>query len=79
MEIKTKFNVGDKVYIIYLFCSKWKVALDKYEIIETNIKINNSRLSVNYTMKPTLEICSEKYCFATKEEAQKECDKRNGK
>ena len=77
MEIRTKFNVGDRVYILEILCRKWVIipySLN-YDCAITEIVIRYD--GIYY--RTSLSIYSEKDCFLTKEEAQKECDKRNGK
>lgn len=120
METRTKFNVGDKVWIIqrnnYIYencdicentgavkikgkeflCPEcrgerkkiykvnWDVTEEAREIKEIIIKkLENRPLKISYfcldkSNHYIIEIHDED-CFATKEEAQKECDKRNGK
>lgn len=76
MEIKTKFNIGDRVYILEILHRKWVVipySLN-YDCVITEIAIRDD--GIYY--RNCLSIYSEKDCFLTKEEAQKECDRRNG-
>ena len=68
MEIKTKFNVGDKVFTII---GKNTIAERKVKAIifeDNTISYSAGNLDISY---------AEGSCFATKEEAQAECDKRN--
>ena len=78
MEIKTKFNVGDKIFYIYeMFKGVWRVS----SIVEVSyIKIfEKDKLVYAVFENDFLPIIfvEEENCFATKEEAQAECDKRN--
>lgn len=90
MEIRTKFNIGDKVIYIDKFTenneTKWRVmdCFGKCEIygfrvfadsvycilFEENYR-NKFNFDTDYNHK-------EEDCFLTKEEAQKECERRNG-
>ena len=80
MKIETKFNIGDIIYLIREFRGKWYVENIKFKIVEivqtvfeswTNIKLSTEK-GITYRV-------SKIDCFATKEEAIKECDLRNGK
>lgn len=75
MEIRTKFNVGD-----YIWCVGFNYD-DEEEIFFgeiKDIKVSHNENFYSITSCDYIEF-NEKNCFATKEEAQKECDKRNGK
>lgn len=74
MEIRTKFNVGDKVYHIYqlLRTGTWYWLEDIISEIDYKTDLGIRYWSDNRVWK-------EQNCFATKEEAQKECERRNGK
>ena len=78
MKIETRFNIGDIIYLIREFRGKWYVENIKFEIVEivqtvfeswTNIKLSTEK-GITYRV-------SKIDCFATKAEAQKECDRRN--
>ena len=76
MEIKTKFNLGDIPFLILndMFDDKWYVAPkddDEDEIIEIII----DEFGIHY--RTPFRINPEQDCFATKKQAQAECDKRN--
>ena len=77
MEIRTKFKILDRVYIIEIEGGKWVVLPyflnDDCTITEIIIRYEGVYYRTN------LAIYSEKDCFWTEKEAQKECDKRNGK
>lgn len=92
MEIKTKFNVGDKVWIIeFIAGTKYikekaiptKVWFVSYEDVEikgfTIMQLENGETGIFVNLKSTNLGFLESECFSTKEEAQKECEKRNGK
>jgi len=77
MEIRTKFNVGDTVYVV--INEKNDIMLP-YIVIKKKIDFiltayNGENLGIRYTHN----LYWEGDCFATKEEAQKECERRNGK
>ena len=79
MEIRTKFDVGDKVWIIDCFenfehNAEWFVHYEM-EIDGIKIEIEDDEITIFYCFVDTGE--PEELCFATKEEAQKECDRRN--
>ena len=82
MEIRTKFNLNQKVWVIDINNSKWKV-IDKFKIVGvTVVKDRVREQDVDYELdygdgKHFLNL-NESICFKTKEEAQKECDLRNG-
>lgn len=76
MEIRTKFNVGDKICVISYF--------DDWGVQWVNVKITGIEIFVKRKNNIVYNIDSliyggynEEYCFATIEEARKECDKRN--
>lgn len=74
MEIKTKFDVGDRIYPIRYFNDEKKFCREKDFIVDA-ININTEK-EIQYF--DGWFYYNEINCFATKEEAQKECDKRNG-
>lgn len=84
MEIRTKFNVGDKVYVIYYNTNEKKYFIKKMKIyyitcyVEYNntIKINCSIHDLQWANDT--DCVAEENCFATKEQAEKECNTRNG-
>ena len=71
-EIRTKFNVGDKVWEIAIWKGKWCV-IGQY-IIE-GIYYDSSK-GIKYGLHLSTSINKED-CFATQAEAQAECNKRN--
>lgn len=83
MEIRTKFNVEDKVYRLkYTLMEtknrtyKWVYVLDTISCIYTRTQ---KFTKIIYWFVSLGVETYEKDCFATKEEAEKECDRRNGK
>lgn len=75
MKIETKFKVGDKIYCINYF--KGVVERTIIRIIITSI---TSKVYYDVCfIENCEELYEEKDCFTTKEEAIKECDRRNGK
>lgn len=86
MEIKTKFNVGDKVYRLkYTLMEtenrvyRWTCVLDTINSIYTRTeKFTKIIYYFNYGSLGGVNVL-EKDCFKTREQAQKECDRRNGK
>jgi len=87
MEIKTKFNVGDYVWFIDyetkgLTITHWYV-VKSFQIYKIKICLYNDEYesdSIVYSnVRSGISQIEEDLCFATKEQAQKECDRRNGK
>lgn len=77
MDIKTKFKVGDKICVIDYF-ENWSIKW-LYETV-TGIQISVKRKKTYITYEIDALIYGgydEEYCFATKEEAEKECERRN--
>lgn len=72
MEIRTKFEQGDKVWEIAIWEGKWCV-IGQY-IIEGIYY--DSKEGIKYGLHLSTSI-KEQDCFATKEEAQKESKRRN--
>lgn len=69
MEIRTKFNINDKFFTII---GRNTIAERKVKAIifeDNTISYSAGNLDISY---------AEGSCFATKEEAQKECERRNG-
>ena len=70
----TKFKKGDEVWWID-YCYKWKVVgLDKYSYYYGKI---HKDITEQVCLKMT-GLVNARDCFATKAEAQKECERRNG-
>lgn len=90
MEIKTKFNVGDNVWVIEFVAGTkyikgnatttkvWFISYEDVEITGFNIiQIENEKIGIVVNLKGTNLGYLESECFATQAEAQAECDKRN--
>lgn len=85
MEIRTKFNVGDKVHHI-VFNTKIKqyvcdgVNYIRKIIIKTEGTSKGVEICITYSFVfgNINNYYDEQDCFATKEEAEKECERRNG-
>lgn len=79
MEIKTKFDVGDKVIgIAYNEIEEfWHI--EYWFVIDSILcSYENGKLEIIYDGKKLiLRGIDEQNCFATIEEAQAECDRRN--
>lgn len=82
MEIRTKFDYNDTIFVVkeeekrdLYGCIKtnWYVVETKVNFI--NIGYNGKDIGIRYTYN----LYWEQDCFATEAEAQKECDRRNGK
>lgn len=110
MEIRTKFNIDDTVWIIKSekkeedckycegkgvvkikdkefgcpYCHKEKKVAEKdFYFVDKTIKITDIRIwclfvpEIRYFDENKYEVAYEEDCFATKEEAEAECNKRN--
>lgn len=83
MEIITKFKVDDIIYTIYRNPSDGQYFIKEIKIdsitcyVERNniIKINYSIHDLRWEMDT--DYITEESCFATMEEAQRVCDRRN--
>lgn len=73
MEIKTKFNVGDRVWVID-YCYEWTPAYEG-EFLGEYGKIHED-IPEQVSIK-TIGLVNKRDCFATQAEAQAECDRRN--
>lgn len=87
LTLNNKFNEGDEIWIVskgyvdYEEGYKWR-PFGPHKIYDTVIYIDSNCMEIDYVLSNEDEdrYCEyEGDCFATKEEAQKECDKRNGK
>lgn len=80
MEIKTKFNVGDIIYVIKYNDIQKKSYVDCLIIGKIAFFYNDNsdnELRILYSRRDEYDLVLEKDSFDTKKEAQKECDKRN--
>lgn len=78
MEIKTKFNVGDFVWVLYKDKDNWKIIGLQIEYIHIEKTIFYGIYDIDDIDSNIPCQWEEQDCFATIEEAQKECDRRNG-
>ena len=81
MEIRTKFNVGDKVWVPEYYTKEGFGYYKPLKIRITNIVIGLSTLGEDrqYRSVDSPFVRSEDELFKTKAGAQKECERRNGK
>jgi len=80
MNIKTKYNVGDTVWIIRFNYDRNEYVPDARKIIEIAIYVMEKSLNIIYSLDtPYLQSFSEDQLYATKEECQEVCDKKNKK
>ena len=78
MEIRTKFDINDRVWGIDCIDDKW-VADDEFLITQIIINRDYKSKKEQIVYVEYQEFWhSEENCFATEEEAIKECDRRNG-
>ena len=73
-EIRTKFNVGDKIWFISCISNVYDGSIEA--VVGQEDKEKGIRIMYLFEDYGWVK---EQDCFATKEEAQKECDKRNEK
>lgn len=81
MEIRTKFKKNQKVWCLWLGLFETDYVPRKATIIdvERNETYERNIYKLHYDNSQIDFNDIEDYIFATKEQAQKECDKRNGK
>lgn len=79
MEIETKHNINDMVWKIEREVNKFFVDCFVIGGITVGINIEDFKISkrVYYTRIDDCHLVPEEHCFATKEEAQAEADRRN--
>ena len=81
MEIRTKFNIGDFLYVIDKY-NKWAI-VEEGKVYEILPEIGKGYIDINYKLECKGKVHKyyitehETICFATKEEAQRECNNRN--
>ena len=77
MNKRTKFNIGDKIYIIDCF-DKWSIQWMKATVTGVQIICRKNYKYIKYEIDALMYgSYEEQYCFATQAEAQAECDRRN--
>ena len=80
MDIKTKYNVGDSVWIERFNFDKNEYIPDARKIIVIGIYVREKSLNIIYSLDTLyLQSFSEDQLYATKEECQEVCDKKNKK
>ena len=80
MNIKTKYNVGDTVWIIRFNFDKNEYVPDARKIIDIAIYAMEKSLNIIYSLDTLyLQRFSEDQLYASKEECQIACDKKNKK
>ena len=80
MNIKTKYNVGDTVWIIRFNYDRNEYVPDARKIVQIAIYIREKSLNIIYSLDTLyLQSFSEDQLYATKEECQEVCDKKNKK
>lgn len=83
MKIITKFNIGDKVYVIYYNANKKKYFIKEMKVYYITCYVEHDNIiKVNYSIhdlqwENDTDCVAEEYCFATIEQAKKECNKKN--
>lgn len=83
VNVKTKFNVGDEVWVSGYFHDTFFPSKHSLKISEINIEIDASQLIIYYLVTmdygglTTIDKYSENACFSTYEECTKWCDEHN--
>ena len=78
MIIETKFDSTDKVWVIdVITVPTWECNESSVSIVDAEIYADEDGSSVFYHRNGSCELIDEEECFATQQEAQDECDKRN--
>ena len=72
MEIRTKFNIGDKIWFISCISNVYDGSIEA--VVGQEDKEKGIRIMYLFEDYGWVK---EQDCFATKEEAQKECERRN--
>ena len=80
MEIRTKFNVGDTVWLVESHCIYDNI-IRKVKIGSIKVEKSNKNLFIEYydENKVFLDFEDNNSLFSDKRQAQKECERRNGK
>ena len=80
MRINTKYNVGDTVWIIKFDYDKNEYVPDERKIVQIAIYVRENSLNIIYSLDTLyLQRFSEDQLYASKEECQIACDKKNKK
>jgi len=80
MNIKTKYNVGDTVWIIRFNYDRNEYVPDARKIIEIAIYVREKSLNIIYSLDTLyLQSFSEDQLYASEKECQIACDKKNEK
>lgn len=85
MERRTKFNIGDKLYVVDCWAERDEFGgIINYEcfvktkpLIVDKILIDSYHIFYGESDTQIGEFIEESHCFATKEEAEQECRRRN--
>jgi len=80
MNIKTKYNVGDTVWIIRFDFDKNEYIPDARKIVQIAIYVREKSLNIIYSLDTLyLQSFSEDQLYASKKECKEVCDKKNKK
>ena len=80
MDIKTKYNVGDSVWIERFNFDKNEYVPDARKIVQIAIYIRENSLNIIYSLDTLyLQSFSEDQLYASEKECQIACDKKNEK
>ena len=82
MEIRTKFKVNDRVWLVLNDEVKDKAYIREFEIYYIDIETNGIDVFIEYSIKDVIDksrdVVDEDMFYSTKKEAEEECNKRNG-
>lgn len=81
IEVETKFNIGDSVYVPEP-CMSWLATNEPSKITGVQVRYRLKSdgeivMEVFYELSNETFPCNEAICFATYEESQQWCNKRN--
>jgi hypothetical protein len=80
MNIKTKYNVGDTVWIIRFNYDRNEYVPDARKIVQIAIYIRENSLNIIYSLDTLyLQSFSENQLFNSREACQSACDQKNSR
>lgn len=79
IDIETKFNISDFVYIPEQYHDEWFAPNHAYEICAIHVRVDDS-ICVYYSILYGDMVCehTDRYLFASYEECKQWCEKQNG-
>ena len=77
MIIETKFNPDDEIWVVDIDASSLERIKYNWTVVDIDIAADKHSAYIWYNVDGSLSKFPESDCFATPQEAQDECDKRN--